>query len=108
MNHLNRSLTVAFIHFSTQLEATGDTRGAARRDQVAVGVQDLELNSFGELVRVIIDLDLTREAVRLYPGSSGAKDKNLGRCLVGVTVYVSPDTRAGSGNCGELACGRKG
>ena len=86
-----------YFHFDQALpksfHATSDTRAAARRNLVTAGVEDLERNYIGEFVAVVIDLDDPREPMRLYPGSSGAKNEGLGYCAIRVAVGVLPDTQ---------------
>ena len=94
------SKTVIGLHsdqsFQDSFEATTGTRAAARRNQVTVGVEDFKRNCVGELVRVATELDGTREPLRCYPDSGGAKTEGLGHRAVRVAVCVPPDTDAGS------------
>jgi hypothetical protein len=82
--------------FSHSFEATPVTRGAARSNQVTVGVHDLKRNCIRELIRVATELDGTCQPVCLYPDSGGAKNEGLGHCAVIVAACVPPDTDAGS------------
>jgi hypothetical protein len=78
-NHLAPSLTLIGLHsdqFSPHsFEACRGGGAAARHNQVAIGVEDLERNCIGEIVGVVTDLDGPREPVCLYPVSGGANTK---------------------------------
>jgi hypothetical protein len=79
--------------FPELFHATSDTRAAACHNLVATGVEDLKRNRIGEFVAVVTDVDGPREPMRLYPGSSGAKNEGLGYCAIRVAVGVLPDTQ---------------
>ncbi len=99
-NHVAPALTLIGLHsdqFSPHsFEASRDGGAAARHNQVAVGVEDLERNCIGEIVRVVTDLDGPRESVCLYPVSGGAKNEGLGHRAVSVVARVPPDPQGGS------------
>lgn len=84
--HLDRAFPVLF-------HATSDTRAAACHNLVTVGVENLKCNDIGELVAVVTDLDSPSEPTRLRPGSSGAKNEDLGYSAIRVTFRVLPDTQ---------------
>ena len=94
------SKTLIGVHsdqpFQHSFKATPGTRGAARRNRVTVGVQDLKRNCIGELIRVATEFDGTCQLVCLYPDSGGAKNEVFGHCAVIVAACVPPDTDAGS------------